>query len=139
MKRILVTGSRDWRDDTAVRLALTIHCVCEDEITIVHGHCPTGVDAIADRFAVKHPRCTPERHPANWEAPCGPQCHHRPRSKNGKPYCPIQGHIRNQEMVDLGADVCLAFPLGESRGTRDCMKRAERAGIHVINYGDEVK
>ena len=37
-------------------------------------------------------------------------------------------------MVDLGADVCLAFPLGESRGTRDCMRRASEAGIPVIDY-----
>jgi hypothetical protein len=39
-------------------------------------------------------------------------------------------------MVSLGADVCLAFPLGASPGTRGCMNIAERAGIHVINKGD---
>lgn len=43
------------------------------------------------------------------------------------------GPIRNQAMVDLGDYLaCLAFPLGESRGTRDCMARAEAAGIPVL-------
>jgi hypothetical protein len=34
-------------------------------------------------------------------------------------------------MVDLGADLVLAFPLGKSEGTRDCIRRATAAGIHV--------
>lgn len=46
------------------------------------------------------------------------------------------GYRRNAEMVKAGADVCLAFPLGESRGTRMCMRLAEEAGIPVINWGD---
>lgn len=42
------------------------------------------------------------------------------------------GPIRNQEMVDAGADVCLAFPTG-GPGTRDCMRRARDAGIRVFD------
>jgi hypothetical protein len=34
-------------------------------------------------------------------------------------------------MVDLGAYICLAFPIGESPGTRDCIERAEKAGIRL--------
>ena len=41
-------------------------------------------------------------------------------------------------MVNAGADLCLAFPLGESRGTRDCVRRADAAGIPVLNYGDKL-
>jgi hypothetical protein len=31
----------------------------------------------------------------------------------------------------------LAFPLGESRGTRGCMKLAKEAGLNVINCGEK--
>lgn len=55
-----------------------------------------------------------EAHPADWRS-CGRAA----------------GLIRNQRMVDLGADLCLAFPLGESRGTWDCVARARKAGIEV--------
>jgi hypothetical protein len=34
-------------------------------------------------------------------------------------------------MVDLGADLCLAFPMPRSRGTWDCVRRAKKAGIVV--------
>jgi hypothetical protein len=41
------------------------------------------------------------------------------------------GPIRNQEMVDAGADLCLAFWDGNSSGTLDCIKKAVKAGIPV--------
>ena len=54
------------------------------------------------------------RHPADWD-------------KHGK----AAGMIRNREMVALGADICLAFPIGRSPGTRACIREAQRAGIPV--------
>jgi hypothetical protein len=39
------------------------------------------------------------------------------------------GPIRNQEMVDVGADLLIASPGGV--GTADCVARARRAGIPV--------
>lgn len=57
-----------------------------------------------------------EKHPADWD-------------KNGR----AAGHIRNAEMANLGADVCVAFPLGESKGTRGMMKIAAKKGIPVID------
>src|SRR5690606_30354012 len=39
------------------------------------------------------------------------------------------GPIRNQEMADAGADLCIAFPGG--RGTADMVRRARAAGIPV--------
>ena len=112
--RILVTGSRDWSDVNAVATALGYASTgwSPSSVTVVHGACPTGADAIADEWGTGF-GFTVERHPADWS--------------QGKK----AGPLRNQAMVDLGADICLAFPLGESRGTRDCMKRASAAGIPV--------
>lgn len=42
------------------------------------------------------------------------------------------GFIRNQHMVDLGADLCLAFTRDNSRGTAHCALAAEAAGIPTI-------
>lgn len=140
--RILVTGSRDWTDWTTLQEALysrLLDCSKHEEFVVVHGHCPSGADRMADNWAagaqLVHDNVYAERHPADWERACTGFCFHAPRFKNGKPYCPVAGHLRNQAMVDLGADVCLAFPLKDSRGTKDCMKRAEKADIPVINLG----
>jgi hypothetical protein len=118
MTRILVTGSRAWKDRLAIAQAL-VEVINERglPITIVHGGNQRGADQIVDDIARSVGLMDVEVHPALWE-------------KHGK----AAGPIRNQEMVDAGADVCLAFPMGESRGTRDCMRRAEAAGIPVINY-----
>ena len=116
--RILITGSRHWTDRLHLEQAIWEVIGHERRVVIIHGDCPTGADRLARRLADAW-NITQEPYPADWN-------HH------GK----AAGPIRNQEMVDAGADICLAFPLGESRGTRDCMRRAEAAGIPVINYGD---
>ena len=46
----------------------------------------------------------------------------------------VLGPERNARMVALGADLCLAFPLPASRGTRNCMALARAAGIPVYEY-----
>lgn len=122
MRRVLVTGSRDWVDRMAIWNALHAELVqFPSGIIVVHGGA-RGADDIADRWAWGmyqagyHVR--PEVHHANWDG-------------LGK----RAGIIRNQLMVDLGADVCHAFPLGKSVGTRHCMSRAIAAGIPVVNHG----
>jgi len=125
--RILVTGSRVWPDSKEVQARIVQVIVNQPygtHVVVVHGDCPTGADRAAREFLDDIEKqnldyISQETHPADW-------------NKHGK----AAGPLRNQEMVDLGADVCLAFPLGESRGTRDCMRRAEAAGIPVINYGE---
>lgn len=116
MKRILVTGSRNWTDRDAIYMALATYTFLPGTV-IVHGACPTGADAIAGEWARETIGFFEEAHPADW-------------STHGK----AAGPKRNQAMVDLGADICLAFPLGDSRGTRDCMRRAEAAGIPVRSF-----
>ena len=114
--RVLVTGSRDWKDRDLVRRALDSIAYAQgfDGMVVVHGHCPTGADHWADEWALDHADrgVIVERHPADWDA-----------------YGKAAGPIRNQKMVDLGAKRGLAFPHPESRGTRYCMKLAGKAGI----------
>lgn len=117
--RILITGSRDWADRDVIRRALIragqdAH-VHPQGVTVVHGGA-RGADQIAGELAGEF-GCMVEVHRADWDR-----------------YGKAAGHRRNAEMVALGADVCLAFPLGESRGTRGCMALAEKAGIPVVSY-----
>lgn len=116
--RILVTGSRRWDDAFVVDRelgALLRRIVREDwtEIVLVHG-AAKGLDTIAAGMAA-HYKLRPEAHPAE--------------AHGSWPYC---GPMRNQHMVDLGADICLAFPQSKSTGTWDCVRRANTAGIRVI-------
>ncbi len=119
--RILVTGSRLWTDAAAIQDALATWIPAfGGVVTVVHGGA-RGADEIAARLAwtAFGPDVRPESWAADW--------HRWGRSA---------GVRRNAEMVAAGADVCLAFPLGESRGTRDCMRRAKAAGIKVVDLGD---
>lgn len=115
--RILITGSREWDDWTEFSATLWEFIVDADEdVTVVHGACPRGADDMAHDFCRLYPEgVTEEAHPADWEA-------------HGK----AAGFIRNQQMVDLGADVCIAFLKGPSRGTRHCAAAADKAGIPVF-------
>lgn len=119
--RILVTGSRRWTDREVITQAL--YDVWQEagfprDVTVVHGACPYGgADAIAAEVAKQHFGWVVDPHPADW-----------------KMLKKAAGPIRNQEMVDLGADVCLAFIMPDSRGTLDCAERAERAHIPVRRF-----
>jgi hypothetical protein len=116
--RILITGSRNWTDGDVIRGALlrAIRSTNsrDQDVTVVHGGA-RGADTIAADIA-RRLGCQLERHPAQWQ--------------DG----PAAGPRRNRHMVALGADVCLAFPLGESPGTRGCVELAHAAGIPVTEY-----
>lgn len=115
--RILITGSRTWADRDVIRAALVEAGRSADvhpqDVTVVHGGA-RGADRIAGEIAREF-GCTVEIHAADWD-------------KHGK----SAGHRRNAEMIRAGADMVLAFPLGESRGTRGCVALAEAAGIPVV-------
>lgn len=119
--RLLITGSRDWTDQPTIGnliVAVMTEFAVEhgldwnnpDWVTIVHGDCPTGADAMADEFARKFGYKV-ESHPADWSV--------------GKK----AGYIRNKKMVDLGADVCLAFIKNNSKGATMTVDLAQKAGI----------
>lgn len=117
--RVLVTGSRDWGDHDIVRDALTTAIYQHVPAVIVHGACPRGADAMASWWVrrYRHLGVTEEAHPANWNL-------------NGK----RAGFIRNAHMVNLGADLCLAFIRNGSRGASHTAALAEQAGIPVRRW-----
>ena len=118
MRRVLVTGSRNWSDIKTLYDALSEELLVNGPFILVHGGCATGADRLAENWGlwakvIPSMNVTIEKHSADW-------------SKGSS-----AGPIRNQRMVDLGADVCLAFPKDDSRGTLDCIRRARAAKIPV--------
>jgi hypothetical protein len=115
--RILVTGSRDWTNEGAIvdALADAWRELGHNRGTVlVQGECHLGgADLLAKRVWEAWGMPV-ESHPAEM----GPDGH-------------VLGPKRNAHMVSLGADLCLAFPLPSSRGTRNCMRLAREAGIPV--------
>lgn len=117
--RILITGSRDWRDQQTVYGALADlirPLPVDQEIIIVNGACPTGADHMAHEWARGYGAVI-EAHPANWV-------------RHGR----AAGPRRNAEMVQLGADVCLAFIRNGSPGATHCAALAERTGIPICRF-----
>lgn len=111
-KRVIVCGGRKYTNRDTIATWMMCHGVMRDSgITVVHGDA-RGADSIAAAIAIEW-GLTVDPHRADW-------------ARHGSP---AAAHIRNQEMVDLGADVVLAFPGGT--GTADCVRRAKKAGIPV--------
>lgn len=101
-RRILVTGSRHWTDRQAIREALA--SVWHPEAVLVHGAAP-GADTLA-AACWSHWGGRVEAWPARWRT-------------EGR----AAGPLRNRRMVAAGADLCLAFPLPGSTGTRPLAQR----------------
>ena len=112
--RVIVCGSRDLTDRGAMAEALYHICevVSRDDIVIVHGG-QRGADTIAGSIGEGW-GLTVEAHPADVKRYGSPAAY----------------HIRNQEMADAGAALCVAFPGGA--GTADCMRRCKKAGIRTV-------
>lgn len=116
--RVLVTGSRHFTAQALVWQALEEQYATArgSGFVVVHGDCPTGADKLAKDWAAHcgYPEVTEEAHPAQW-----------PLHGNAA------GPLRNRFMAALGADLCLAFPHGNSPGTANCVTHARAAGIPV--------
>jgi hypothetical protein len=138
---VLVTGSRRWSSIPVIHDALldTWHDATQDGhsgITVMEGGAG-GADTIAGMWASarKQDGVGHERIPADWDGPCADTCPpgHR-KDAHGHSYCPLAGHRRNQQMVDAGPAIVLAFRVGKSTGTADCIRRAEKAGIPIRRF-----
>lgn len=114
--RVIVTGSRNFQDYELMLTTLKGLRVAwpDAHIVIVHG-AYRGADNLAEAAAVALGYET-DPNPADWN-----------KHKRGA------GPIRNKQMVDKGADLCLGFPVGESAGTYGCMDLAAEADIQTYD------
>ncbi len=114
--RVLVSGWRDLADPTPVWWSLGVELArvgSQRNLVVIHG-AYRGVDAHADTWA-KANGVRVEPHRARW-------------NELGKK----AGPVRNQEMVDAGADLALTFPGPRSVGTWDLIRRAARRRIPTV-------
>lgn len=125
--RVLVTGSRQWDYPFVVFKALHDQLVEHGALIVVHGDCPSGADMYARQWATMNILTCMRK----GEAYIGHEAYPAYWNELGK----SAGPIRNKYMVELGADICLAFPTPTSRGTISCMDLAAAAGIPIVNYG----
>jgi len=111
LRRVLICGTRDGlHDDGVILLRQRLH---ELSLCVVIEGGARGVDRQA-RDLAQAIGLTVETYPAHWD-------------KYGR----RAGSIRNQEMLDSGIHLVIAFPGLESRGTWDMVRRAEKAGVPV--------
>lgn len=156
--RVIVTGSREWTDIQLIGKALQ-ECVTSlkdgDRLTVVHGGA-RGADRLAGNWTAwahknKMPVQRPEIHLARWANPCrrDDRCspgHRRVDPETKVSTCPTAGYYRNEDMVNLGADMLLAFllPCKDSRcrkrgphpthGSDQCVHYARLKGIDVVPF-----
>jgi hypothetical protein len=111
LKRVLVCGGRDYNDWDRLEDELNAIERAYGQLTIISG-CARGADSLAIRYAEKYGDPV-EKFPADWNT-------------HGR----AAGFIRNQQMLDSGVDLVVAFPGG--RGTADMVRRSKKAGVEVI-------
>lgn len=122
--RLLVCGSRDYRDRKAMGRTLDALAGRERIEVVIEGEAP-GADTLARQWA-RGLRLPVERYPADWD--------------NTEPRA-AAGPIRNRKMLAEGKpDLVVAFltagkKLSESKGTRDMVSIARRAGVRTIVVG----
>ena len=111
--RIVVCGSRSWRDWSTMEAALR-HLPRGSQV--VHGDA-RGADRMAGSVAERLGHSV-ARMPAD-----------------GERYGTSAGMRRNEQMLTcVKPDLVMAFWDGSSRGTRDMIERARRAGVRVRVY-----
>jgi hypothetical protein len=124
--KVLTTGSRTWEGvygysmtglvlGRLQALSLALH----SPLRLMNGACPQGSDVQVKRWAAN--RNVPlEEFPADWMN-----------------YGKAAGPMRNMYMVNLGADMCVAFLRDNSRGTQGTIDLARAAKIptFVIPWG----
>lgn len=127
--RLLITGSRDWRQVEVLSTALRLAAVqmageggAESAPVLVSGACPSGADAQAE-LVWNSWGLEVERHPARWDL-----------------YGRRAGFVRNEEMVDSldkERDLVIAFIRNGSNGATGTMNYALGKGYRVWLYRDD--
>jgi len=115
--RVIVCGGRDYSNLERVRTEILQLAADwgQHHLLIVHG-AARGADQLAGWIADGLGVAT-EEHPAQWDD-LGRRA----------------GMVRNEQMAQAGAELCVAFPGG--RGTADMVERARKRGIPVREIDD---
>ena len=115
MTKIIVAGSRNFQDEGLLFNALDkiISEIDDNNIEIVHGNC-RGADLIGEKYALANDLKV-IAFPAYWEL-----------------FGKKAGVLRNEEMAKYASKnngILVAFPIGESKGTRNMIKLAKQYGL----------
>lgn len=131
---VIITGSRTWRQRSFIYAAMDVLLVWRPGLVRVrNGKCPKGADRMVHDWTnlrLRQGEAVREiPHPADWDR-----------------YGRRAGFIRNKEMVDAGADWCVAFidrcmkpdckipEVHGSHGAEGCADLAEAAGIRTKRF-----
>ena len=125
IRRYIVAGGVHFEDYETLKTTLDdlFKEIPKDELEVVSGHAK-GADSLGERYAEeKGIRCTV--FPADW-----------------KKYGRAAGPIRNKQMLEYATEQeagLIAFWNGESKGTKNMISIAEKAGIEVkiVRYQKE--
>lgn|SRR3990167_1946725 len=124
---VIITGGRDFNNYELLKETLN-YLFGALAVKLIAGACDRGIltytrpdgttvygaDGLTERYAAEFGyKFTP--YPADW-------------NKHGK----AAGPIRNAAMIKSGAEICIGFWDGKSKGTFDMMTKANKAGITVI-------
>jgi len=117
--RLLICGDRNWSDGNAIREVIEKF----KPLIIIEGEC-SGADTLA-RLSAETMGIEVLRFPADWE-------------KYGR----AAGPIRNSQMLKEGnPDIVVGFhyKIDESKGTKDMLTRAKKAGKPTFIFDGELK
>ena len=122
--KVIVCGSRHWLNFAAVLRELR---KLPRGTVIIHGGCKTGADAMADKIARKL-GLTVRVYPADWE---GEEARTGSAGAAGPKRNTLM--IATEHVPDDPVAFVLAFTLDlrKSKGTRDCVTKAEAVQIPV--------
>ena len=118
MTRIIIAGSRKFNNYEKLSSTINkiISTIKDESIEIISGGC-TGADALADKYA--------------WEN----EIRFSVFAADWATYGKAAGPIRNRRMAEYAAQgdhgILVAFPIGESRGTRNMINVAKEYGLEV--------
>jgi YspA, cpYpsA-related SLOG family len=123
--RLLVCGSRTFSDGSYLYDILDEVSIKYDIDVLIHGDAK-GADTLAKEWAETVGLDKIEAYPADWD-------------KHGR----AAGPIRNKQMLDEGKpDLVVAFidkPLDQSRGTKNMVEIAKKAGIKTFVEGKSAR
>lgn len=118
--RLLVCGDRNWSNHAYIYDVLN-RCSLLFKIDAIVEGAARGADAIAASWAIAN-QVTLDSYPAEWET-----------------FGKAAGPRRNQQMLNTKPDLVIAFhnDLPSSKGTKDMVERAKKAGLHVWVFPGE--